>query len=197
MRDLDQLGTPVPVSGTTGLLHLARSPVTMAIYAAGVAALAAERWSTLVRLLTEPQAENRYTGKTQAAAVLLSPGSVFGHFTPPERLHDQLNPVFTRYLALSPTAYVDSWERFEYLRAIAQLDADEGLEWGFMRKAGTVSAYRPGPSGWIQQELDREGDAHPLLAAGFLNGSAERLNRARRSIDEEFDRWSVQARWRS
>lgn len=197
MRDLDQLGTAVPVSGTTALLNLARSPATMAIYAAGVAALAAERWSTLVRLLTEPQAENRYTGKTQAAAVLLSPGSVFGHFTPPERLHDHLNPVFTRHLALSPTAYVDSWERFEYLRAIAQWDADGGLEWGFMRKAGTVSASRPGPSGWIQHELDREGDAHPLLAAGFLNGSAERLNTARRTIDEEFDRWSIQARWRS
>lgn len=197
MRDLDQLGTAVPVSGTTALLNLARSPATMAIYAAGVAALAAERWSTLVRLLTEPQAENRYTGKAQAAAVLLSPGNVFDHFTPAERLHDQLNPVFTRHLALSPTAYVDAWERFEYLRAIAQLDAGEGVEWGFMRKSGTVSASRPGPSGWIQQELDREGDAHPLLASGFLNGSAERLNTARRSIDEEFDRWSIQARWRS
>ncbi|MFD3880658.1 hypothetical protein [Streptomyces microflavus] len=50
MRDLDQLETAVPANGTTALLNLARSPATMAIYAAGVAALAAERWS--VRLLT-------------------------------------------------------------------------------------------------------------------------------------------------
>ncbi|MFB7049667.1 SIR2 family protein [Streptomyces microflavus] len=195
MRDLDQLGTAVPVSGATALLNLARSPATMAIYAAGVAALAAERWSTLVRLLTEPQAENWHTGKTQAAAVLLSPGQVFDYLAPVERLHNHLNPVFTRHLALSPTAYVDAWERFEYLRAITQCDAGEGLDWGFMRKSGRFSASRPGPSGWIQQELDREGDTHPLLAAGFLNGSAERLNTAQRTIDEEFNRLSIQTRW--
>ncbi|NEA19377.1 SIR2 family protein [Streptomyces halstedii] len=197
MRDLDQLGTAVPASGATALLNLARSPATMAIYAAGVAALAAERWSTLVRLLTEPQAEARHTGKNRAAALLLSPTHVFDGIAPVRRLHDQLAPAFTRHLALSPTAYLDNWERFEYLRSIAQWDAEEGLDWGFMRTTGMFDAHLPVPSGWIRQELDREGDTHPLLTAGFLNGSAERLNTARNAIDEQFSRWSIQARWQN
>lgn len=53
--------------------------------------------------------------------------------------------------------------------------------------------YRPGGS----SRLDREGDTHPLLTAGFLNGSAERLNTARNAIDEQFSRWSIQARWQN
>ncbi|MFC8730612.1 hypothetical protein [Streptomyces bacillaris] len=98
---------------------------------------------------------------------------------------------------MSPTAYLDNWERFEYLRSIAQWDAKEGLDWGFMRTTGMFGAHLPEPSGWIRQELDREGDTHPLLTAGFLNGSAERLNTARNAIDEQFSRWSIQARWQN
>ncbi|MCT2546293.1 SIR2 family protein, partial [Streptomyces atratus] len=197
IRDIDQLGTRVTAGGDSALISLSRTPVTMVIYAAGIAALAAERWHTLTRVLTEPQAEHPYSWKVHAAAALLSPWETVRTHDASERLHNQLRPVFTEHLALSEAAYLDAWERFEYLRVIVQQDdADLGCDPCFIRKTGSLNHYELVPATWLQQELDHHGKLHPLLGTGFLNGSAQRLHTAKDAVDAEFNRRASEDRWR-
>ncbi|MCX4399485.1 SIR2 family protein (plasmid) [Streptomyces sp. NBC_00053] len=197
IRDIDQLGTRVQASGDTTLINLSRAPATMTIYAAGIAALVAERWHTLTRVLTEPRAEHPFSWKVHAAAALLSPWETVSTHDASKRLHDQLRPVFTEHLALSETAYLDAWERFEYLRLIVQQDdANLDCDTCFIRKTGSLNHYELVPAAWLKQELDHHGDLHPLLKTGFLNGNAQRLHTAKDTVDAEFNRLASEDRWR-
>ncbi len=195
MREIEQLGSPVSAGGDSALLGLARAPATMVIYSAGIAALAAERWDTLVRVLSEPQAQNVYSGKVLAAAALLGPQQTIGLGTASERLHGQLRPVFTEHLVLSDSAYIDAWERFEFLRLIVQQDAGLGLDWPYIRKTGFLNEYRPAPAGWLKKELDQHGDLHPLLQNGFLAGNPRRFLAAKEATEVEYNRLATQMRW--
>jgi hypothetical protein len=55
--DLERLGWRPHQSGLSDLIDLARSPSVVFCYSAGAAAVAAERWSLVLRLLVEPTAE--------------------------------------------------------------------------------------------------------------------------------------------
>ncbi|MFB8078566.1 SIR2 family protein [Streptomyces sp. NPDC056013] len=149
--DIDQFSTAPEVSGTTALIALSRSPATIVIYAAGIAALASERWSTLVRALTEPRAKDTYRETEHAAAALLSPRATMSFPDAPERLHSYLRPLFTDHLALSEGAYRDAWERFDYLRMIIQQDDENlrGPDNHFIRKNGFYQQYEPVPAAWL------------------------------------------------
>ncbi|MFF7602966.1 SIR2 family protein [Streptomyces mirabilis] len=195
IREIEQLGTYVHTGGNTALIDLARAPGTMVIYAAGIAALASERWDTLVRVLSEPQAQNQYNGKVLPAAALLGPQKTIGLGKASEHLHGQLRPVFTEHLVLSDTAYLDAWERFEYLRLIVQQDAGLGIDWPYIRKTGFLNEYHPAPAAWLKQELDRHGDLHPLLREGFLDGNAQRVHTAKEATEAEYSKWASQMRW--
>ncbi|MEU5539981.1 hypothetical protein [Streptomyces sp. NPDC020362] len=59
--DIEQLAGPSRDGGLTSLINLVRAPAAMVTYAAGVAALAAERWQTLARDLAEPHTPDPYT----------------------------------------------------------------------------------------------------------------------------------------
>ncbi|MFE1383406.1 SIR2 family protein [Streptomyces sp. NPDC058740] len=197
IRDIDQLSARPNASGSTALIDLARSPATMAIYTAGIAALAAERWDTLVRVLSEPKAERDFDRKALAAAALLSPVETMSFLDASERLHGYLRPLFTDHLALSENAYLDAWERFEYLRTIIRQD-DENFRTSdgcFIRKTGLYQHYEPVPAAWLKQEIDRHGDNLPLLKAGLLDGSSERLTIAKAEVDRIFNEAASRNYW--
>jgi hypothetical protein len=190
IRDIEQFGT-VSGGGDESLIRLAQAPATMVIYAAGIAALAAERWRTLVRVLSEPQAQHPYkTNMLLPAAALLNPQTTIGHrFDGAEHLHLQLRPVFTQHLTLGETAYRDTWERFEFLRLIVQHDSGEGFDWPHISST-RYDGYRLAPAIWLKQELDRHGDLHPLLRQGFLNGDAQRLHTSRNAVRATYAEWA-------
>ncbi len=195
LRDIEQLGIHPDSGGDTSLLQLAQAPATMVIYAAGIAALAKERWSTLVRILHEPTILHRYNDKTYAAAAFLSPQQTLGPGEASKRLHTQLHPVFTRHLALNESAYVDAWERFEYLRLLLQHDADLGFSWPHTRTGPRGDFYLPA-SIWLGQQIDRYGDHVPLLDEGFLNGDARRLQAAREATQHAYTQTAAHMRRR-
>ncbi|MEU9430685.1 SIR2 family protein [Streptomyces sp. NPDC048342] len=188
LRDIEALAAPQPPGGLPALTHLAQGPAVMMIYTAGIAALAAERWDTLVQVLTEPQVEHRWSGKPHAVAAL----SPYATLTPPGResseyLHDLLRPVFTRHLALSTTAYSEAWERFEYLRLLVQNDADQGFDMPHIRQNGYLDTYEPAPATWLRTQIDKHGDSLPLLREGFLGGKLTRLQDLMASVELSFD----------
>ncbi|MGW0842071.1 SIR2 family protein [Streptomyces sp. NPDC002787] len=187
MRDIEQLGKSVDGDGDEALLLLARASATTVIYAAGVAALAAERWHTLVRVLTEPQAHSPVSGEPGPAALLLGPRRTLGRQAGAEHLHGQLRPVFTEHLALSEAAYADAWERFDHLRTVAQLDAHLGFDAPRMRRTELRNAHQTPPEVWLDQAIQRHkrdeqsyrtptGIVARLFAAGYLDAKIDRLS---------------------
>lgn len=195
--DIEQLSEPSRDGGLTSLLHLVRAPATLAVYTAGVAAMAGERWTTLARLFTEPHTPDPYAGKEAVpVAVLLGPAAVLIQRKPSEYLYQQLKPVFTDHLALSQPAYTDAWERFEYLRLIAVYAAGRSMDGPpHISRTGQMDAYRPVPDAWFERQLARHDKEHPLLLAGFLDGYLSDLTDARQRFLRDFNAWATRAAW--
>ncbi|MFI9358551.1 SIR2 family protein [Streptomyces lydicus] len=195
--DIEQLAEPSPDGGLTSLLHLVRAPATMVTYAAGVAALAAERWQTLACILTEPHTPDPYSDRHAVpVAVLLGPSHVLSQHKASERLYEQLRPVFTEHLALSQAAYTDAWERFELLRLIAVYAAGRSMDGApHMRRTGSLDAYQPLAAAWLERQLIRHDANHPLLLAGFLDARKGALVDAQQHLLSDFNRWATQAAW--
>ncbi|GAA1673387.1 SIR2 family protein [Fodinicola feengrottensis] len=197
--DIERLARPVSQSGSTSLLHLVRAPATMMLYAAGVAATAAERWPLVVRLLREPTTVDPRTGKLRKVGHILGPQETMSHATASRRLHNSLLPIFTSHLALGTTAYADHWERFEYLRLVSKTDeaVQDNLSIGsdvpHIRSTGRLDEYTPIPSAWLTQELAEQGDKLHLLEAGLFDGHAQRLTAAQTEYDNQYATWAKNA----
>ncbi|MEV0604627.1 SIR2 family protein [Streptomyces sp. NPDC050315] len=185
IRDIEQLATPASSGGTVSLLNLKRAPATMVIYAAGIAALAAERWQTLVHILTEPQAVNPSNAEVKPVAAMLGPSVTLRLGNGGERLHQQLCPILTEHLTLSESAYIEAWERFEYLRLISQRSIGPKVDNLYLRRREGQDSYQRMPADWLQRELDRHGKDHPLLRAGFLDGAHDKLTATKQVLDAE------------
>lgn len=195
LRDIEQLGAPHDPGGDLGLMKLVRAPATMMIYAAGIAALANERWDTLAHVLTEPRVEQRVNGKTFAAAALLSPWETLNINESSKRVHYQLRPIFIQHLALSETAYVEAWERFEYLRVLVESDADLYFSPPHIKPTGYLGTFDPAPAAWLKRQIDQYGDNIPVLREGLLDGSPQRLDQAAARVKEDLDNMARQMRY--
>ncbi len=192
LRDIEQLGTHHDKYGDPSLLRLAQAPATMVIYAAGIAALAAERWGTLVRILHEPVVYGPRGERPYAAAGLLSPEWTLGLPQASERLHRQLNDVFTQHLALSETTYLEAWERFEYLRLLVQCDAELGFSEPHIRLPGYLDDAAPVT--WLDKQVALYGDNLPLIREGLLDGDSRRLQQAMDSTSSTFNAMAARQR---
>lgn len=202
--DIERFAQWRPASGATALIQMVRAPATMIIYTAGVAAVASERWPLAARLLAEPTVLDPLDGnRMRVAAHLLDPAHTLSVAGASRHLYEFLSPFFTRHLALGEATYRDAWERFEYLRLIAQ--EDQRLQGApgrsgqipYIRADGSMDSYRPVPSAWLRRELGRLGDAHPLLASGFAAGDDARALAAADSYDAEFGQRAQTAAWAS
>ncbi|WP_420313292.1 SIR2 family protein [Streptomyces sp. YS-B37] len=186
LHDIEQLGIQPNLSGSAELLHLTRTPATMTIYTAGIAALAAERWTTLVRVLEEPAAFDPYREKTYPAAALLAPEKTIGlPKKSSERLYTQLQPVFTQHLALSENTFRDTWERFEYLRLLVQHIACRNLSWPLIRATDHDDVWEPASAAWVKKTIDSNTGPWPF---GLLKDASDLVEEARNAINLSFDK---------
>ncbi|MFG3517675.1 SIR2 family protein [Streptomyces bobili] len=195
LRDIEQLGAPFGPGGDLALIKLVRAPATMMIYAAGIAALAAERWDTLAQTLTEPRVQQRISGKVYAAAALLSPWETLNINNSSKRVHDQLRRVFTQHLSLSETAYDEAWERFEYLRVLVEHDAGLSFGWPHISPTGYLDTFDPAPAAWLKRQIDQHGDDIPVLRGGLFDGSRQRLDQAVAGVETSFNHMAHQMRY--
>ncbi|MED7949316.1 SIR2 family protein [Streptomyces sp. BE303] len=194
-RDIERLADIQPQTGSVALNDLHRAPATMLLYSAGVAAVAAERWPLVARLLTVPRAKQfRPINAEKSAAVLLGPQTTMGLHDSASRLHHHLKPILTDHLVISGTAYTEAWERFEYLRLIVQQDSDKAIEKPYLRVTGTRGAYRPLASYWLTREFGLESDSHlshPLEISGLLDAdlAPDRVIAAQQGVDNFISQW--------
>lgn len=112
--EIARFATPRPVSGLTSYIELLRIPATSILYASGVAAIASGRYELLRRLLLETTTINN-NGEVVTVATFLNPSKVFFLDCPNEYLYEYLKPYFVEHLGITLEAFVESWERFEYL----------------------------------------------------------------------------------
>lgn len=187
---------PIGASGSTDLIEMTRAPATYQLYAAGVAAVAAGRWPLVARLLTEPTTETHdQTGRRPVAAEL-PPQVVIPDPRAARRLHKLLAPLFTGYLALGDVAYLDAWDRFEYLRVVSTTDEaltshrpNTGIGLPHLRAIGNSrTGYHPATSDWLRTQIAQDAKDHPLLVAGLCGGDIDRLRSAQEESDEQFSR---------
>ena len=199
--DIERFARWPGAGGSTALIKLVQAPATMIIYTAGVAAVACGRWPLIVRLLTEETTFDPFENRVRLAAHLLDPANALAVTGASQRLHGFLQPLFTQHLALGETAYAEAWERFEYLRLVSQEDQRrQGVpgrsgQLPYVHAEGHLDKYRPMPSAWLRRELERVGDAHPLLTAGLAGGDRGRLVAAADSYDAEFGEYANRGAW--
>ncbi|MFF7459603.1 SIR2 family protein [Kitasatospora sp. NPDC008115] len=200
MPEIQRFAEPVGNSGFTSLLNLTSAPALMMLYTAGVAAAAADRWSLVGHLLGELQTQRE---EETAAVGLLSPDVVLGVPRAAKRLHDHLQPLFVQHLALGPSAYRDAWERFEYLRLLAQarhtLPRGISSDVPYIRAFGRREECLPAPSDWLAQAIERRNSTpiRELMSSGFFDGDVGMLNEARQTYDSIFQQWADDLRLRA
>ncbi|MFE1840692.1 SIR2 family protein [Streptomyces sviceus] len=189
LDDIEQLGTHPDISGDSALLALAQAPATMTLYTASIAAMAAARWPTLVRIVEKPTVFDPYSDKTYAVAALLAPERTLSlGLKSSERLYTQLQPVFTQHLALSESTFRDTWERFEYLRLLVQYVATGRLSWPHIRPTEQGYGYAPASAAWVKKTLDT--NTGPWLF-GLLSDAVDRIDEARQAVDRSFHQGTI------
>ncbi|GAA2984768.1 hypothetical protein GCM10010519_19010 [Streptomyces lactacystinicus] len=195
--DIERLATTTWDTGQALLNHLRRAPATLLLHSAGVAAVAAERWPLVARLLTGPRAQDILCREDQSAAALLGPETVLGLRTSSAQLYQYLKPIFTSHVVANESAFTEAWERFEYLRLLVQQDAQQSVETPYLRVAGWRGDYRPLASNWLDRELGPRDNPHsqlmatqhPLLLSGFLGGDPDRITTAQQTLATHITQW--------
>ncbi|MFD8440567.1 SIR2 family protein [Streptomyces microflavus] len=175
-------------AGQRLLNDLRRAPATLLLHSAGLAAVAAERWPLVARLLTGPRAQDIISRVEMPAAALLGPDTVLGLHTSAARVHGYLKPIFTGHVVANENAFTEAWERFEYLRLLVQEDAGNYIGAPHLLVSGMRGDYRPLVSQWLERELAL-GDQHPLLHAGFLGGDLDRVTATQKTVDSRISGW--------
>lgn len=116
INELPRFATSLDGSGLVKLLSLRVVSGNILFYAAGVPAVAAQRFDLLARLfaLRRP---NRYNGEYESLALGLDAESGYeGAQKIRTRFFDSVCPLLTEALSFGPEALDDSWQLFEVLR---------------------------------------------------------------------------------
>lgn len=114
--ELDRFATPAARAGVLKLLKLRTIPGSILFYAAGVAAVAAQRFDLLNELFTS-RPFNALRGEYGLLAYALDPAETYDDVAKRERRHFLLlAPILAESLLLGEAAVEDAWQLFEVLR---------------------------------------------------------------------------------
>lgn len=199
-KALERVANPdVQMSGKTGLLKARLYPALECFYAGGIAALAGRRYQTLVTLMTEPfvgepnQRLPLAVGLEGASPTWVELGRILPglekHYTPlSERLQEIVRSDLEE-LVPDPHRLEALFDMFEYLwgLSVLALDSRRGGRWGPTGSFTWRHRYQgesASPGAVLQGEIDEAGKDHPLVVAGWLGGSLDRVLEAKSAFDE-------------
>jgi NAD-dependent SIR2 family protein deacetylase len=111
--EVERFSRQVRASGQVRLLSLRLTAGSALYYSAGIAALAAKRYTLLSQLLSHQRPNAFNDEQEKLARVLVADGAL--EDTPP-RLYQFLHPILTESLVLGPERLEDVWQLFEVLR---------------------------------------------------------------------------------
>ncbi len=200
---LDELAVNPYASGLSGLIDQTRFVPAVAFHIAGVAACWAGR-DKLVGMLLMPE---RTVTEPARGAVPMAYG--FRPYMATHRgqrdfkqLHDDLAELLSG--VLNAGTFHRAWEAWAYLCAVAnvhfraaKLPADSS--WPYLQVKDlhlgggltTVTAAR------VRARLDKLGDAHPMLQAGFCGGSHELFTEAGTTFESNYGQAAETLDWQA
>lgn len=200
LPEIRRFGYRPNVSGMVALIDLVRLPAAVVLWAAGIAACANERFDLLARLTYEPELTNPYNDAPEPAISSLGPGTLHvgdGH----ARFFRLFRPALADLLGIGDAAFIDAWERWQYLQAIrckdlaivenksSAADPPRLLVESRSNSCTAVAAE------WFRQDSPRWAGTHGLVAAGAFGGDPERLDAARDLFDEQYVTHVKDADW--
>ena len=176
-------------NGTVLWLNLGWYPTLYLMYCAGVAALSADNYTTLARILTTPVHAEPHDGSENQPLVVpvirqlaeivdvfkRLPGHERHYVARSEHLRTQQQPLIEDLLFLG-RGYDHHFDRFEMLLALTYADATD-YHWGppgrFAWKHNNQT--RRSPYVALMEEATRMGDNWPPVKAGLFRGSTQRF----------------------
>jgi hypothetical protein len=192
--------------GYTAWIQLRLYPALLLLYAAGIAAIEAQRYSTLAVLLKEANIrdddENRPLVLGLHAWAVMDkqfaqqlPGMERRYTPVSDHLCDVLREPLREILP-EDDAYEDTFDRFEYLLALVYTD---------LREKQNLPLGAPiGRFGWrnrdfakrhiatlVESEVAEAGDMWPPLQAGLFDGSVERFKLVKSLVIEVWKRFPM------
>lgn len=151
LPEIERFAAPAARSGALMLLNLRMIPGSIMFYAAGVAAVAAQRFDLLRQLFTGRRFDTlRQRHDTFPRA--LDPAEAYEGVTDSGHRHYRfLAPILSEALSLGEAAVEDAWQLFEVLRLAAiaedhprvrdQIDAYEQRNDEFVASGGSIAAW--------------------------------------------------------
>jgi hypothetical protein len=190
------------LGGLTAWINLRGYPALLAIYSAGLGAVATQNWAALSPVLTASSIDpGRGTGDAERLVTLLASYRVLdgqainatfdgGRRKTPvsDYLHERLAPTICPTLRLSAEEFEELFDVWEYLVGVAQHSSD-----GYGVVGRWAWRHRWSRSGNNAPSAGLLGASASLLAAGVFDGSADRLEACRAEFDSMVSRSGV--RW--
>ena len=183
-----------PMGGLVALLHLTAYPVLAVMYAAGIGALAANRYDMLHAALLTPVRWSRLQRSEPFPIVVpiaMEVTDIFNNFKQLPGLENKYLPRSEHMLtALQPIiedelflgrSYEDLFDQFEIMLALVYADVGKSFSafWGppgrFSYLERSVMASSKPLTAFVEN-VRQQGQAWPGFAAGFFNGSLDRFN---------------------
>jgi hypothetical protein len=191
-------------SGVRGYLNLREYPALLLIYGGGVAAIAANKYGNLAALLLQASGENTSLQREEPLAFLLNADVIISR----DAVQPILDPGRSNYTPASDylvlvlreplrnllprdAQFDNCFDRLEYLWTLIHVDLRSHFK--------TSSRWVIGRYLWrdekhydfketiheqLYREMDEAGESWPGLKAGLFGGSIERLQQARKELDE-------------
>jgi hypothetical protein len=185
-------------AGLVAWIELQRYPALLVTYAGGIASVAANQLNNLKALLLKASVVNNHRiSKEMAAVFSILPIRIFderGKYIPEmERrktpVSDHLFRVLReplRDIIPRDSEFEKYFVRFEYYLSLIHADFYEveyNRFWGPIGQFG----WRSSDDNILQvlsREIEEKGDSHPLILAGFFNGSVDRLKKVKEEMDK-------------
>lgn len=196
---INRISHIAPVPRRFGNPHL--YPALLCIYAGGIAAVAADRYATMVSLMRDVKIKTSEPVGGLPAAFQLTPYRVIDeriakalppvrahHFPMSDYLFEVLREPLKRVIKLE-SQYEESFLRFEYLFGLASAIANGEYGVGVYAPVGSYMWERnlrrkPYIYEITDEELRKEGESWPPFKAGIYSGSYEEFLRLKSQVDE-------------
>jgi len=189
-------------SGVTVLLHMRWYPICVLEYAAGISALAAQKYNTLLAMLTTEVDCRLSSGESRNVIAPLSDAMVELHhvftifpghernFVPrSEYLYELLQPEIEDILFLGES-YERLFDRFELFMALVYADLTNMGVAPIGRFGYKYRRHHNGPFVSLLEEAKSQKDSWPPLKAGLFGGSYSRFEEISQMVRELIGRIS-------
>ena len=170
IHDLARLGRAHGLGGLTQLIELRLAPATLALHAAGLAAVGRGRLDLAARLL-EGTTITGSGAVDQPAVVALNPSVVWTGDAELE-LREWLRPLLEGHLAMGQLGFDSGWEHWGIL-VHAEAYRVNGRAW---QPLLVVDGHRPSrlhASPWLRHQIEQSEDGAGILSYGLLGGDRE------------------------